>query len=731
LLTLLLGAQGLQACDYWVAPTPAGSDANPGSMAEPWATLDHASASVPDAGCTVWFQDGVYTATHSLYERFGTATTFRAVHRYKAVLQFGGTVLKLFGARNMLFEGFEFRHTGPGSGALVVQIQKADSLWAENVTLRDNVFHDSYDNDLLKINNGARFITVENNVFYNQTGSDEHMDVNSVTDITIRDNVFFNDFAGSGRVNGNDTGSFIVIKDSNDATDGQIGSHRITVRRNIFLNWEGSSGSNLVLLGEDGKPYHEAQDIVVENNLMLGNSGNDMRSAFGVKGGKNVTFRHNTVSGDLPSLAYALRVNREGSNPVNENLSFRNNVWSDPTGTMGAEAGGGTNEFSDGLPAESAGLVLDGNLYWNGGAAIPPGDLVSPLLDDARRLVADPQLPEDFDGLVLPRWHGSAFASGSATIRQEFERLAAAYGAIPEASPAAGAADPAFAPPDDILGRARSRRTPDLGAFESGPHAMEIAPTSGPAAGGTGVTVTGADAEEGAGLTLGGVPASGVFAGSARYVTGTTPPLAPGALHDVVVENPGGGATLTKGWLADFLDVSGAHAFHGFIESIFRGGLTAGCGAGSFCPTLSVTRGQMAVFLLKGEHGPAYAPPPATGAAFADVPASHPFARWIERLAAEGITSGCGGGNFCPADAVTRGQMAVFLLRVKNGSAYMPPPALGLFADVPVSHPFAAWIEQLADEGITSGCGGGNYCPADANTRGQMAVFLTKTFELP
>jgi hypothetical protein len=139
----------------------------------------------------------------------------------------------------------------------------------------------------------------------------------------------------------------------------------------------------------------------------------------------------------------------------------------------------------------------------------------------------------------------------------------------------------------------------------------------------------------------------------------------------------------------------------------------------------------MAVFLLKGEHGPAYAPAPATGAAFADVPASHPFARWIERLAAEGITSGCGGGNFCPADAVTRGQMAVFLLRVKNGSAYMPPPALGLFADVPVSHPFAAWIEQLADEGITSGCGGGNYCPADANTRGQMAVFLTKTFELP
>jgi hypothetical protein len=45
--------------------------------------------------------------------------------------------------------------------------------------------------------------------------------------------------------------------------------------------------------------------------------------------------------------------------------------------------------------------------------------------------------------------------------------------------------------------------------------------------------------------------------------------------------------------------------------------------------------------------------------------------------------------------------------------------------------PFAAWIEQLAAEGITGGCGGGNFCPASPNTRGQMAVFLTKTFDLP
>jgi hypothetical protein len=75
--------------------------------------------------------------------------------------------------------------------------------------------------------------------------------------------------------------------------------------------------------------------------------------------------------------------------------------------------------------------------------------------------------------------------------------------------------------------------------------------------------------------------------------------------------------------------------------------------------------------------------------------------------------------------------MAVFLLRSKHGSSYTPPPATGVFPDVPTSYWAASWIEQLFAEGITGGCGGGNYCPDQVVTRGQMAVFLVRTFNLP
>jgi hypothetical protein len=182
-----------------------------------------------------------------------------------------------------------------------------------------------------------------------------------------------------------------------------------------------------------------------------------------------------------------------------------------------------------------------------------------------------------------------------------------------------------------------------------------------------------------------------------------------------------------------FQDVPATHWAWQFIERLYNNGVTGGCGASPliYCPSASVTRAQMAVFLLKSMHGPAYIPADATGEVFNDVPADHMFVKWIEQLYAEGITGGCGGENYCPDTPVSRDQMAVFLLRAKHGNAFTPLPAAGIFADVPIEYWAADWIEQLAAEGITGGCGGGNYCPATIVRRDQMAVFLVVAFNLP
>jgi hypothetical protein len=332
------------------------------------------------------------------------------------------------------------------------------------ITLRNNIFRDSFNNDLLKLLDGVRFATVENNIFYNQGSKEDHMDVNSVTDITIQDNIFFNDFAGSGMPDPGDTKAFITVKDSNEGSDGLLGSERIAIRRNVFLNWEGGP-EPFLQIGNDGKPYHEAEDVRIENNLMIGNSSDEVNVIVAIAGVKDVYFTNNTIVGDLPARAYAFRADQKDANPPNENIFFANNIWSDPTGTMGGGPTNSTNEFSDGHLDSINNLVFDNNLYWNGVQPIPPGEVVSPLVDDAHRIVADPLLNTDQSGLVLPRWNGTAFLSGNSTIRQEFVRLVDLYGKIPAGSPALDQADESFAPTEDILGNPRSE-TADLGAYE-------------------------------------------------------------------------------------------------------------------------------------------------------------------------------------------------------------------------------------------------------------------------
>ena len=138
----------------------------------------------------------------------------------------------------------------------------------------------------------------------------------------------------------------------------------------------------------------------------------------------------------------------------------------------------------------------------------------------------------------------------------------------------------------------------------------------------------------------------------------------------------------------------------------------------------------MAGYIERAVHGPAYVPPAYSGI-FGDVQAGDYNADYIQGLVDDGITAGCGGGNFCPNAPNNRAQMSVFIVKAVEGSDFEPPPATGIFGDVPPSDPFAPWIEYLYSLGVTAGCGGGNYCPTASITNAQMAVFLVKGFGLP
>ena len=259
---------------------------------------------------------------------------------------------------------------------------------------------------------------------------------------------------------------------------------------------------------------------------------------------------------------------------------------------------------------------------------------------------------------------------------------------------------------------------------------FSINPVSGPPEGGTLIAVRGTDFAAGATVTIGGLPATDIVIQSSTQIEARTPAMAAGSLGDVTVTNlDGTTGTLSKGWVADFLDVPLNNQFHAFVTTLVSNGITAGVGGGNYGVGFSTLRQQMAVFLLKAKFGICYVPPPCTGV-FTDVPCPSTFAPWIEALAAQGITGGCGGSNFCPTSPVRRDQMAVFLLKTEHGSTYVPPECTGVFGDVACPSTFANWIERLAAENVTGGCGGGNYCPLNPNTRGQMAVFITKTFTL-
>jgi parallel beta-helix repeat protein len=188
-----------------------------------------------------------------------------------------------------------------------------------------------------------------------------------------------------------------------------------------------------------------------------------------------------------------------------------------------------------------------------------------------------------------------------------------------------------------------------------------------------------------------------------------------------------GGSVFTVYQAVDFIDVPSTHLFYTEISKIYARGITIGCGSGNYCPEQAVTRQEMAAFIIRALGD--FNPPTPAQQRFLDVPPSNSFYAFIDEMGARQITIGCGGGNYCPASPVTREQMAAFIIRAL-GEFDPPTPATQRFLDVPPSNPFYNFIDRMAVLNITLGCGGGNYCPGQSVTRGEMAAFLVRAFNL-
>ncbi len=161
-----------------------------------------------------------------------------------------------------------------------------------------------------------------------------------------------------------------------------------------------------------------------------------------------------------------------------------------------------------------------------------------------------------------------------------------------------------------------------------------------------------------------------------------------------------------------FTDISNSKFVNDIIWA-WQQGITVGCSPTLFCPDGLVTRGQMATFLSRALHLPS-----TSTDFFTDDNGSVHEAN-INKIAAAGITVGCGGTNFCPNGLVTRAQMATFLSRGYE----LPSTSTDFFTD-DEGNTHEANINKVAAAGITHGCGGTNYCPNGIVTRGQMAAFL-------
>ncbi len=190
---------------------------------------------------------------------------------------------------------------------------------------------------------------------------------------------------------------------------------------------------------------------------------------------------------------------------------------------------------------------------------------------------------------------------------------------------------------------------------------------------------------------------------------------------------------VTQKFTIIFGDISPGDHYYAAINAMAQYGITNGCGNNDYCPGENVTRDQMAIFIVRAIYGNdnfSYNPTPyftdVTSATF-----GFKWIQKMKELGiTSGCGDDTA---YCPGDTVSRDQMAIFIIRARLGLALaggqsptFTYPSTPYFTDVPIGAFGYQWIQRMKEESITSGCTATTYCASSPIIRGDMAIFIMR-----
>lgn len=360
-----------QAAERSFYCSPSGADDPAGGTKEkPWKTINYALERIGSAGgATVQLADGSYGAPRQDW-KFDAPVTLRAENQHKAHIE----RLRLYGARNITFEGINFDRKSAPSPRNVVHFDGQTSYCILRGCRLTHGAGGYQDTDALKINVGSHHILIEECIIFD--GTDEEVDfLGNVHDIVLRRNIVYQS----------------KVTKPEALISNKIRAYRMMYEGNIFANLNPESSNGALRFGGSERKGQEADTVIAVGNLFVNTTG---RGAITFVGAKNCLVADNIFINhdDQRTGAVAIYTNYPAGGITNDEIYIVHNIF--------YEAGGRWTKpvyaFVAALPKT---WLISHNLYWNGGKAIPKDAHHDPSKEEGA-LVKDPLFRGDLAKLT-------------------------------------------------------------------------------------------------------------------------------------------------------------------------------------------------------------------------------------------------------------------------------------------------------------------------------------------